>query len=156
MVILNWYARTNLLAQEDAAALAAVASTMTATLVVGSKPCYEMSVADLLRGAPGDEKSSLDGKPANEVLTAWAQHREKKIADISKETEVSEAAVAKVLDAVNYPSRAVVIPVRQAYAVVVSVHNPRAIDELRQRFDRPTLHPGLWIHLEGWYTRDVQ
>jgi len=151
-VITNWYARTNLVdtARRE---LDSVANHLVATLVVGMRPFYEQNLFDLLRRAPD---GTFPPDKAVDAATEFANHRKKRIEAITLATGIDEISVTKVLDHVHHPQRVLFVPFRQYFCVNVACHAPGAVEALRAIWTTPTFRPAVWIHLEGWCTRDIR
>lgn len=173
-VILNWYARTNLLEVYQAGltdftrAWKAWADSALATLVIGAKPRHSQPLSNLLgprtlgnlcgireRGAEDDirqiARANYDRWLHQQPGTAHLDGTAPKFSDLSPEMRAIWMASAEVCP-LYCP---VIVPVRQNFGVTIEADHKATEVLLRVMPENVAPSPLIWIHLAGLMTRDV-
>jgi hypothetical protein len=172
MVIMNWYARTNVmdaLDVEDRSPLArawhAFRHGTMVTLAIGSRPVAQRPLADLMGrrymfGGDGDRVELSRADQAVRVYDAYREHMTTKVAfppvprwDVLSDSERTKwEDVAASIRPFYCP---VICPVRQNFSVRIESQRAAVAALLEVMPTNVPPQTLIWVHLDGILSRDV-
>lgn len=179
VVVTNWYARTTM---PDTPAFRQFTNSAMATLQVGEKTYGTMPLSELLERREGDlmgrrripELDAVGRQDTERFLaeSVWeaythetreARAQGKTFGDLGDKEKERWIRVARDLCSrlSLLTGRPVIIPVRQNYSVNIDIFDRDALDAAFRELpvipaELPDFRFGLWVHLEGLETREVQ
>lgn len=164
-IVTNWYARTNIPASD---ALEAFVNGAIATLHIGSRNFWQGPLRDLLRRKEGDgeqisfgetEEAEIQRRAAELAVVDDMAADLRMVAGQSGDVDDKWRAIARAAIRKLAPRNILIIPARQNFDVCVEIYGGAEADwRLEKAFADAmpgAVHPRIWIHLEGWATRDI-